>query len=723
MSESTVTADSTGPHPSAQVYTWEVPEKPVAIHLSLEVVERLDRDVLQTFRAITSRGSEVGGILLGRIEDAGKLTVVIEDYEPVPCDYRRGPLYLLAEADRRRLEEALARRKQDGERKLSVVGYYRSNTRKELALDDDDFSIISEYFSEPHNVFLLIKPFASKTNQAGFFIWENGAIERRSSYLTFPFSRSELSKGTPAAPVLAAAPPRVPIQPAGPNAAGPERPRASVPPKPECRAVDEKTMPPRPPEKSAPAAATPPKSVLAEALKPGPEPAGTTAPKPEKLAETLKTPAEPPPVSAKPAVPVPEEAKKPAESEPLPVPFLYESSRPSAAPSFLRSRWLWISLALIIAIAAGVVGYMKFGLRAPAGTGEDPSSLALRVERNGGQLLLTWNRNATLLQTAQRAILSITDGEHREDVELDLTQLRSGSIVYSPLTSDVSFRLEVTDLTKGKSLSESVRVLAGRPSPAGPPATEAAKPGAPAAPPGQQAAAPKAPETPSGPGSGATSPDPAGAAPASAGQAAPSQPATEQPKAMTPPPAPPLGESLAARLSPAEPLLATEPPKVEIPTALGKPAPPPSPPTTQETKPAAEVPEPKPATPPPTQAAKPGSSPLAQQPKPAATEPAKPADEAPRRVGGAVQEARIISRRTPVYPPLARQARLQGVVRLQAVIGPNGRVEKVEAISGPPLLRQAAIDAVKQWVYQPSLLNGQPVRVVTQIDVNFTLER
>jgi len=89
----------------------------------------------------------------------------------------------------------------------------------------------------------------------------------------------------------------------------------------------------------------------------------------------------------------------------------------------------------------------------------------LRAERNAGQLLLSWNREAALVKTASKAVLSISDGDHREDVQLDLGQLRNGSIVYSPITNDVSFRLEVTDAKLGKSLNESVRALAGRPSP------------------------------------------------------------------------------------------------------------------------------------------------------------------------------------------------------------------------------------------------------------------
>ena len=75
----------------------------------------------------------------------------------------------------------------------------------------------------------------------------------------------------------------------------------------------------------------------------------------------------------------------------------------------------------------------------------------------------------------------------------------------------------------------------------------------------------------------------------------------------------------------------------------------------------------------------------------------------------------------PLYPALAKQARIQGTVRLQAVIAKNGSVEELQVISGHPLLVQAALDAVKQWRYRPTLLNGEPVEVVTTIDVVFTL--
>jgi TonB family protein len=91
------------------------------------------------------------------------------------------------------------------------------------------------------------------------------------------------------------------------------------------------------------------------------------------------------------------------------------------------------------------------------------------------------------------------------------------------------------------------------------------------------------------------------------------------------------------------------------------------------------------------------------------------------RVGGNVQAANILTKVTPAYPVDAKAAHIQGVVRLTAVIGKDGTVQSLELASGDPMLAPTAIEAVKQWVYRPTLLNGNPVEVVTQIDVNFTL--
>jgi protein TonB len=75
----------------------------------------------------------------------------------------------------------------------------------------------------------------------------------------------------------------------------------------------------------------------------------------------------------------------------------------------------------------------------------------------------------------------------------------------------------------------------------------------------------------------------------------------------------------------------------------------------------------------------------------------------------------------PLYPPIARQARVQGAVELRAIISKNGTIENLLVVSGHPMLSAAAIEAVRQWRYRPYLLNGEPIEVETEITVNFLL--
>jgi protein TonB len=100
-----------------------------------------------------------------------------------------------------------------------------------------------------------------------------------------------------------------------------------------------------------------------------------------------------------------------------------------------------------------------------------------------------------------------------------------------------------------------------------------------------------------------------------------------------------------------------------------------------------------------------------------------PPKETPKRIrlGGQVQQAKLLNRVQPVYPPLAKQARIQGNVVLHAIIAKDGSIQELQVLSGHPLLVQAALDAVRQWRYQPTLLNGDPVEVDTTVTVVFTL--
>jgi protein TonB len=93
------------------------------------------------------------------------------------------------------------------------------------------------------------------------------------------------------------------------------------------------------------------------------------------------------------------------------------------------------------------------------------------------------------------------------------------------------------------------------------------------------------------------------------------------------------------------------------------------------------------------------------------------------KVGGNVQSAMIVSKVPPIYPAAAKAAGIQGVVHLSAILGTDGTVQELTVLDGPAELIQAATDAVKQWVYKPTLLNGNPVQVQTTITINFTLNK
>jgi TonB family protein len=92
------------------------------------------------------------------------------------------------------------------------------------------------------------------------------------------------------------------------------------------------------------------------------------------------------------------------------------------------------------------------------------------------------------------------------------------------------------------------------------------------------------------------------------------------------------------------------------------------------------------------------------------------------RVGGAVQAGKLLDQPQPEYPPLALQARIQGTVRFTATILKDGTMGNLQLQSGHPLLAPSAVDAAKRYRYQPTLLNGEPVEVITELDVNFSLQ-
>lgn len=91
------------------------------------------------------------------------------------------------------------------------------------------------------------------------------------------------------------------------------------------------------------------------------------------------------------------------------------------------------------------------------------------------------------------------------------------------------------------------------------------------------------------------------------------------------------------------------------------------------------------------------------------------------QVAPEIAKTMLIQQTRPTYPPIARQARIQGVVRLSVVVGAGGNVEQISVVSGPAMLRDVAMEAVRQWLYTPMRVNGSITPFVTEVEVNFTL--
>jgi TonB family protein len=655
MIDSTARAPRFENEGAAPAYLWAPAGKPVSVSIPLTVIDRLERIAVESFRSLSSRGSEIGGILFGAAEAGTPTVVAVESYDAVECEYTSGPLYRLSDAELARLDRLVEQRAAAG---IYPVGFYRSHTRKGLSLDAADLALFDSRFREAHQIALVIRPAAAKASIAGIFFREDGVVHGDASCLEFPF-RSSQHEG-----------PKTPAGLYEGAVAGPRSVAASpAPPRPVIRA---QIVPIASRREIAPE--TPLPAPIAAVPEPAPAPPPAPVPAAQEIAPEPPKAVEPPPapVAAKPVEPKRMAAAAVAVEEPEPV----KSG---------SSKLLWIALGALasVVLCVGFIlssGMLNRGPKTPAGAVQDNSPLALRVDRNGADIVLTWNRDSEAIRKASRAVLEISDGAQHENVAMDLPQLRNGSIVYTPVTGDVVFRMEVAGADQSKTLSESVRVLRTRPSPLDPPSTEQ-----PAA---QTAAAPK-------PGA-----PPAAAETASAsGPSAAEEEKVEKPVALAQAMKPFRADSLAQRLRPANNV---ETPAAEAP-ALSTRLPAATPSVNLGSIVSTQAPLPAPSA-------------------PAPSAPAVPAAGAEKR-GGQIVQAQLIRKRDPEYPKIARDSGASGVVELVATIGADGKVKSVRIVKGHPLLRQAASDAVKGWVYRPTMLNGTAIESETTILLNFKGDR
>ena len=200
---------------SSRFCVWDLPEKSLSICLRLTTVEWLDFEMTRSL-ALPVEGTEVGGLLLGRVEfDSGR-RIIIEGFTPVSCEHRFGTAHHLSSPDKQLLQGQLARWQRGPGSNLYVVGYYRSHHREAFSLDEEDLLLGKEYFSKSVSVFLLIQPLVSRLVLGGFFFCEEGQVEREPTLL-FPFSRTRLAQGETIVPCFSPGTVRQPVPAEAPD--------------------------------------------------------------------------------------------------------------------------------------------------------------------------------------------------------------------------------------------------------------------------------------------------------------------------------------------------------------------------------------------------------------------------------------------------------------------------------------------------------------------------
>lgn len=366
--------------PAGTAYLYEIPGKPLSIYLDFDLIDRLGFEIMRGFGAVPRRGAEVGGILLGSAESGEHTIVRIEDFVPIACEHMRGPSFILSESDLRGLDEALAKWTPAPDRRLYVVGFYRSNTRDHIQLAPEDLSLLETRFPMQTAICLLVKPYATRASEATFFYRESGQFPSEPAQQTFPFRRKELGGGKPAR------------RPRGLDVADPELETAAT-----GYSLTEETVDPVQPEPVAPS------NLPAVDL------------------------------STLPTGPRHQTAYDQALPDPLP--------RSKYRSGWI---WIPLSfIFLLLGVVLGFQIALSYKSQKAPDAATDPYLLDLTLVQFGENLHLKWNTDTIAFRNAKRGLLYIQDGDNSKTVELKQEDLSRGGVLYRNATNNVKFRLEV----------------------------------------------------------------------------------------------------------------------------------------------------------------------------------------------------------------------------------------------------------------------------------------
>jgi hypothetical protein len=393
------------------------PEQPaLRVRIDASVVDRISADAMRGFGVTRRRGTESGGVLIGKI-DARSRTVHVQEYEPVPCEYSQGPSYILSEADQNEFESALYLSFSTDSTKYPV-GFFRSHTRDGLRLHEADQQLFADYFKQPLNIVLLVKPYATRPGAATVFACGegNGALPIGVDGEEQPFTRGQ----------------ELVLRPSGQIAADSGTPMSAAP--------EVATSKPAAPKTAATVEATP-----------TPLPITTLTEAKETLGHLDGLPA----------------AKTVDEEPPLLSPDRTLGGVWNRAASTVRSR---SPLAMILigfaATGVGLVVGSRINLlnnekvvvasKAPSqplssqfepletGDSADPYAVSLSVKQDENNLLVQWNPEAPAVKKTLSATLIITERRSApREVRLGFDELRNGKLVYANLKPDVLFRLQL----------------------------------------------------------------------------------------------------------------------------------------------------------------------------------------------------------------------------------------------------------------------------------------
>jgi hypothetical protein len=320
------------------------------------VLDEISAYAVDGFHKLSRGGLEVGGILYGVAR--GYNSIEIRAWQPIECEHARGPAFLLSKKDLAGIARQLEKASEDPSLvSFEPVGWFVSHTRADLKLGTEDLEFFDEYFPEPWQVAMVLKPDAFKPTRAGFFFREaDDTIRVASSYKEFTID--------------------------------PTRPRPVT---------------------------TPPADSV---RKPAPE-----APPQKKL-------------------------------EPVPTQSLPEQAPPEkpVTPSrFPGKKWLIVAAGVLIlaAFALAAIHFLKT---------EERASFPMRLAESGGLLRIEWDRSASILKTADRVTIEITDGGAKLERSLSKDELPAGSIVYQRQSGDVKVRA-VVQRRDGPAIEEIARYI------------------------------------------------------------------------------------------------------------------------------------------------------------------------------------------------------------------------------------------------------------------------